>query len=199
MRARFTLGLLVASAATLTAAEPPAAPTGPGGLMSSGTRDGDPNQPAREKGLPAKGREAQKGEPPPNPLNAFLADWMTAKDYALLKPGLQSSGTTTVALPVGPKVSIAQPGSALFGTQASLLAAEPSPVPVAKPTENPYLQALNEPAPVVTVPLTPPAVPAAPSPAIAPALPIPPQPQSKIPEFAKPATDSKLFKPLKRF
>jgi hypothetical protein len=197
MRARLTLGLLVASAAALVAAEPPAAPAGPGSLLSAGRRDPDPSQPGRDKGLP-KGREAEKTQPPPNPLNAFLADWMTPKDYALLKPGLQSSGTSTVALPAGPKVSIAQPGSALFGNQASLLSSEASPAPVTKPTENPYLQALNEPAPVVTVPPTPPANPV-PAPAVAPALPVPPQPQSKIPEFAKPATDNKLFKPLKRF
>jgi hypothetical protein len=75
---------------------------------------------------------------------------------------------------------------------------------LAKPAENPYLQAMNEPPPVVNVPQVPPPTvsPLASSPTptmVAPAPATPPPPQSKIPEFAKPATDSKLFKPLKRF
>lgn len=144
-----------------------------------------------------------------NPLARYLGDWMTPQDYALLKPGLADSllsgafAKGPAALPavgsVGSLVSL--PANDL--TSASLAQVKPvfAP-PVAR--ENPYLQSLERQessgqifTPQPKLPAVAPA-PATPSPLFVPPPPVTP-PQSKIPEFAKPATDEKYFKPLKRF
>lgn len=147
-------------------------------------------------------------EPPPNPLNQFLASWMTPQDYALLKPGLETSSNTGPLAPTEAMLSVPSPAEISVATrsdlEASVRGADRSLLAPARPTENPYLQAFNEPVPFAgfTPPLPPIAAPSAPSPAptifVPPATPLPP-PQSKVPDFAKPAVDDKYFKPLKRF
>lgn len=151
-------------------------------------------------------RERKELDPTLNPLTKYLAGWMTPQDYALLKPGLQgvrsgdsAPGTGTSVSPfagelsgiVAPEVAIG-----LAGTN------KPAFVP-ATPHENPYLQAFNGPTSMPSPPAAPVApptsirsqVPAISTPSGLPAPPV----QAKIPDFVKPSTDEKYFKPLKRF
>jgi hypothetical protein len=141
-----------------------------------------------------------------NPLTAFLGEWMTPQDYALLKPGLTpgsdlASGLSPAA-GLNPANTVAGAGPTSEVWQgASAFKPMVSPPP---PRENPFLQSLQ---PDSQVPsgspvrnVVPPSVavpahraPIPPSPA-----PIPPA-RSKIPDFAKPPTDDKYFKQLNRF
>lgn len=152
----------------------------------------------------AETKDRREIEPPPNPLAPFLAGWMTAKDYALLKP-------TTSTTPETP-TTISIPGVNPVTTESMLAARPESRTPFrgegpagigTTPAENPYLSALSDPAPTIgamTVPS---------QPAVAPSQPVmppppryeppPPLPTVKIPDFAKPASDERYFKPLKRF
>jgi hypothetical protein len=201
MQVRLSLGWFVGFASALVAAEPPTVP-GPGEAQQKPLRRGEfvvpgPNDRAQrdENGM----KKAAPGQAVPNPLNSFLAEWMTARDYALLKPGLQSSGATAASLPTSPG---SEPAVSVI-----LPVTPKREVPAAKPGENPYLEILNEPSPAVAAPPSTVATnanPAVPSPAppvlLPPVPPTPaPAPQSKIPDFAKPATNDKYFKPLKRF
>jgi hypothetical protein len=142
-----------------------------------------------------------------NPLDRYLAGWMSPGDYALLKPGLTESGRAS-----GPGSSSSLP-SALGGTglpgapsMVGMLPGAPAPLVIPpSPRANPYLEILNGPAPA--------AVPApvvyAPPPVVTPApkVPVfaapPPAPidpaKSKVPDFVKPAQDEKYYKQLKRF
>lgn len=161
--------------------------------------------PEKRADASAEARERRETEPPPNPLAPFLAGWMTAQDYALLKP------TTTTNAGGAAVVSI--PGVNTTPANDSILAARTevrtpfrgdSPSGISPSSaENPYLAALNEAAPALgalTVPGQPAATPNLP---VAPPPPRyeppPPPPTVKIPDFAKPANDERYFKPLKRF
>lgn len=152
-------------------------------------------------------KEKKELDPTLNPLTRFLAGWMTPQDYALLKPGLQGSrpgessprSEARVSPFAGELSAIVAPDIAfgLAGTN------KPAFVPPT-PQENPYLQALNAPIspPSTSFPaLAPsPASPARiPAPTISSPPAVPAPGQAKIPEFAKPSTDDKYFKPLKRF
>lgn len=146
-----------------------------------------------------------------NPFSRYLGDWMTPRDYAVLKPALDvpmdsrtgAEGRSPPPLPMSPlPVGITTP-DASRGLPAAKLAAAPR--------ENPYLQA---PPPVASAAVTPPrttgnaASPAAsftpgvpvarPAATVAPAAPQPAT-RSQIPDFLKPARDEKYFKQLKRF
>jgi hypothetical protein len=144
-----------------------------------------------------------------NPLARHLGDWMTPTDFALLKPGLtESLGSVTTPKPtqtfgaVGSAINtLPAPGSeAMVGLLAPVQGSVTSRVP----RENPYLASLTPLAPSIP-PLVSIAKPGPPLPAPAPAIPsfpppaTSPSPQSKVPEFAKPLTDEKYFKQLKRF
>ncbi len=139
-----------------------------------------------------------------NPLNSFLGEWMTPQDYALLKPGLTPTaepGALPTASPVGTWGGSVAPGQALRDS-TFLNTAAPSAALPPTPRENPYLQSLRpeapapSPAPRTRVIETPPI-------ATRPAPTMPPTPvdvpTAKIPEFAKPSTDDRYFKQLKRF
>lgn len=141
-----------------------------------------------------------------NPLTRFLGDWMTPRDYAVLKPALddaatgRSNGRTDQSSP------------ALLGIDASVTettlgigsAGESSRLMPIVPRENPYLEGLQTPPPTIPTPqlFAPPSVRAVaptPAPMVSPAAAPTSAPKSKIPEFAKPAQDEKYFKQLKRF
>ena len=149
--------------------------------------------------------ERKELDPTLNPLTRFLSDWMTPKDYALLKPGLQGArageSSPRSEVPVAP---FAGELSGIVAPDIAIgLAGTNKPAFVAPtPQENPYLQAFNVPPSLSSTPVSLPA--AAPSPKIfaptvsAPAG-IPVSAPGRVPEFAKPMTDEKYFKPLKRF
>ena len=144
-----------------------------------------------------------------NPFSRHLADWMTANDYTLLMPGVAGS--------LGDAAGIkGAAGSGSIGSMATVIpirgvelmpgltGAMPTTLTRTAPRENPYLSSLIGPespaAAFATKSKTEMVAPAKPPvlPAISTLAPVPP-PQSKIPEFVKPATDEKYFKPLKRF
>ncbi|HVS52331.1 MAG TPA: hypothetical protein VHD62_08240 [Opitutaceae bacterium] len=135
-----------------------------------------------------------------NPLARYMGEWMTPQDFALLQPTLGNAkdGAGLAAAPALPGV-VGTSGEfdALDLTANFDRGAAKTSMPSA-PRENPFLPTLNAP-PAVAAPLPapPPAVSAptplfAPTPESAPAKPA-------IPDFAKPGTDEKYFKPLKRF
>lgn len=141
-----------------------------------------------------------------NPLAPYLAQWMTPQDYALLGTGIQrtADGGDLLARPN------AGGTSALVGSVGGISPAEiagtalpAKPVINTPPAENPYLQLLNAaPEPAVssvfpTAGITP--APAPPRPVYSPPAPAAPPPKPNVPDFLKPQTDEKYFKPLKRF
>ena len=170
------------------------------------SRDDNPDE-SEQKVRPSTVSKEDEAETPAviNPLASFLGDWMTPQDYALLKPGLAQSFDPSVNAksPTG----LSAPGIA--GNVGAVTdfafsgVGSPQP-PVAPPVtgENPYLQSLK---PDLSIPsiatrsnvVSPPPM-RAPIPMVAPPQSMPP-PQTKIPEFAKPPTDDRYFKQLKRF
>lgn len=138
-----------------------------------------------------------------NPLNDFLGTWITPRDYALLKPGLtpNDSGLGAKASALPSSIS----GTSVAGRLAELTRVGSASAAIAIPPsrENPYLQSLKTELPSAMPPtrrpidVAPIASPPRPPPVIVPS-PVPPS-QSKIPEFAKPTTDERYFKQLKRF
>lgn len=166
--------------------------------------DADGSEPRRASDSNTE-RERKAENAVANPLAGYLGAWMTPQDYALLKPGIdQAFGNAAgnsgnvLASPADPTTAFALPGNAGIGGANQ---AGPRGAPTT-PRENPYLAMLNPPVPAATpAPVTANALP----PPVAPsrALPAPPAPvpavKSSIPDFAKPATDEKYFKQLKRF
>jgi hypothetical protein len=135
---------------------------------------------------------------------------MTPQDYAVLKPGLADSlalgtggGRTSVmsgaGMPGGLS-SVAGSGLDDLGLQAGVK----PPFAAPAPRENPYLQTLTTPEPAVpTFAPTPKVAPMPPSPMMPRPVfgppPATPPPQSTIPDFAKPSTNEKYFRPQNRF
>lgn len=144
-----------------------------------------------------------------NPLTRFLGEWMTPRDYAMLKPALDESLSGRGSELAGTSPAGATLGvSGLSGSDATLSGAGGPGRGREIPRDNPYLQAMqNLPAPTgpallagaPNVTSLPAPAPVASPRAEAPAPPIVVPPKSKIPEFAKPAQDEKYFKQLKRF
>lgn len=142
-----------------------------------------------------------------NPLDRYLAGWMSPQDYALLKPGLTEAANggraggkdALSSLPQAPG-TMGLPGA---NTISALVPGAPAPLIAPPPPKaNPYLEALNAPAPIPAVTYVPPAVvtpaPKVPVFAAPPPAPIDPA-KSKLPDFVKPAQDEKYYKQLKRF
>ena len=143
---------------------------------------------------------------PFNPLDHFMADWLTPQDYAMLKKtnalAADRNGDTGSPSPLPTAVPAnGDLGTAFAGLGLEELAADKEAAAFAKaPIENPYLQAF-------AVPEAPPqptqSTPAMTSP-VAPSFLPPPAPEPAttkptLPDFVKPAIDDKYFKPLKRF
>lgn len=158
-------------------------------------------------------REKEMGEVA-NPLNRYLGEWLTSRDYAMLKPSLEdgaADGRTTVGLDpriaatLGPNsltTAMQTTGSAMGESATAIDAVRQAP-----PRENPFLDALHPVAnakPASAVPLPAPSAASVAPPIISSTVgpnspPLIAPPQSKIPDFAKPAQDEKYFKQLKRF
>lgn len=165
------------------------------------SRDGGPQRsPDDEKRRPEDGTVF-------NPLTPYLAGWMTPQDYALLGASLQkNAGPADTAHSVaGALTTTGLEGPATSINPASAAGIAPNKTGMAPPSrENPFLEALNSPPPA---PLPSPAGAAMqlPPPAPAPIMSAPPASapiapaKSKLPDFVKPQTDEKYFKPLKRF
>lgn len=139
-----------------------------------------------------------------NPLSQYMASWMTAQDYSMLRSGLDKpAGSPTDAVATPPAAGPDSGGlSALAGMGGGSLAApRTGGYSAVAPPDNPFLGGLSLPdAPPTTnvASATPPAV-LPPPPLVSPPPP-PQQPEhSTIPDFAKPSDDDKYFKPLKRF
>jgi len=151
-------------------------------------------------------REAKPAEPALNPLNQYMAGWMTPKDYALLRPGLGGDtapeaaagrGDTALAMP-GATGPVASGGGMDLGLGLSGNAVPSTGTPAAK--ENPFLQTFTPPlqSAATFAPSPEPTVsPNAPGVFTAPSEPPPMRP--KTPEIARPPDDAKYFKQLKRF
>lgn len=142
-----------------------------------------------------------------NPLDQYLAGWMSPQDYALLRRTLDSASASkrdeampgTLAADVSDAASLE---TVLAGLQVgpSVVSKERFPE---KAADNPYLQALAETDRARNA-LASSVAPAAPPPSLKSperVVPLPPEPTGKptVPDFAKPANDNKYFKPLKRF
>lgn len=140
-----------------------------------------------------------------NPLAPYLSQWMTAQDYALLGAGIQKTadGAESVgrAGSSGPSPVPGLTGGVAI-TDIVRPAASAKPAINAPPAENPYLQLLNAP-PAAPTPATASPVfvmPAARTPASTyTPPPAPPAPKPNVPDFLKPQSEEKYFKPLKRF
>lgn len=153
----------------------------------------------------AKGLDDGKRTAPPsvvNPFARYMSDWLSPQDYSLLNKTVdvaREANPSREAAPVTPSVSGIDPafsGLGLIGRPD-----EKPALPAVKPADNPYLQGFSVPDPVTLSSIPPPqAVPSVPPPAPAPP-PVfePPATKSSLPDFVKPATDDKYFKPLKRF
>jgi hypothetical protein len=183
----------------------------------TGEREGDLLEENRgEPGLAANEKEAAKIERErreqreedattavvANPLNGFLGSWMTPQDYALLKPGLTPPtdgglGPKVSPLPNSTNVPIPSGGLSDLSRTGSL----PPTTAISARRENPYLQSLKTEVPVTTTRRQNDVAPIAPPSRPPPAITTPPvvPPPSKIPEFAKPSSDDRYFKQLKRF
>lgn len=145
----------------------------------------------------------ERKAPPHNPLNQYLADWMTPGDYALLKPSANADVNGAMVrggLGSGPMESTLAV-SAATETMAALGRDKPAFTP--PPKENPYLQvlALPPPPPAVLAPVNGPSMPGPTQPASAAfSTSVSPMPApAKVPEFVRPLPDEKHFKQLKRF
>jgi hypothetical protein len=169
--------------------------------------DRDPREMADDGRQAARGdreerEDREQASAPVNPLNAYLGEWMTPQDYALLKPGLTSASVPgmaggVAALPGTLGATIPEGGlkDLSFGSPVAPANAFPQ-----APRENPYLQSLKPEMPLAgainrgrSIETTPVTVAPRQKPTIAPTPPVAP-PQSKIPEFAKPPTDDRYFK-----
>lgn len=141
-----------------------------------------------------------------NPFSRFLSSWMTPQDLALLQPGLTQNGSTQIDprlnSPSGStstSLGALPTANAVFGLVSNT---QPSP-PSTAPRENPYLSALTAPAAGSLPPI--PSAATAPSAPLATTVPVSVAPpptsptRSVIPDFARPMSDEKYFKQLKRF
>ncbi len=167
-----------------------------------------------EKSAAVEQKPMEEAAHPPhvvNPLQSYLAAWMTPQDFALLKPTGTHAEATAAGLPTPFGTSaIAESGEGLseFSVSDSGTNAPAVELPGAA-SVNPYLAAFatplnanapaTAPAPITTEPAFPPANPsslAAPQ-SSAPPTAVPPGDPAA--EFKKAQDDAKYFKQLKRF
>ncbi len=167
---------------------------------------GEPGEPRSERRSTDE-REPRSATAVSNPLTGYLGTWMTPQDFALLKPGIDQSAANS-AEPFGngaSNFSSVAPTLPTLGPDGLLGSSAASARPAAAaPRENPYLAMLNTvPSPAIAAPtaVSPTigsSAPSMPPSIIAPVVPKP-NPKSAVPDFAKPSTDEKYFKQLKRF
>jgi hypothetical protein len=141
-----------------------------------------------------------------NPLTRYLGDWMTPQDLALLKPGLAKSFDPGVDAKSFSSVNASELPLTLGGLNEFAFAGSSSSTPPGlspPPRENPYLESFKPDANGSGIPIRPSSISAPPVRAPIPnailSTPQTPPAPPRIPEFAKPPTDDKYFKQLKRF
>jgi hypothetical protein len=142
-----------------------------------------------------------------NPLAQYMSEWMTHRDYSLLKPSAEHTSASDlprpdagVGNPPGTDTGALAALAAMTGDNTPSTAAAYTPPPA---TENPFLANLALPE-VQSNPATvvPPPAPPAFTPPAQPDFTPPPSTDSEkssLPDFVKPNDDDKYFKPLKRF
>lgn len=199
------------------------------------------NRDDQRRGAPSKSAEQSAADrSASNPLNPFLADWMSSSDYTLLAArgtaagAVRETGSGPNGISAGPEwlatLGTSDLHSATAGRRPGTAGANPSrPAgPAATQPVNPFLAALEgagntgagkksastvggsprDARGVETVssaglglaaqPTLPATIGASSGPSfVAPASPTPTA--TPVPDFAKPKSDEKLFKPLKRF
>jgi hypothetical protein len=155
-----------------------------------------------------------KEAPPENPLNRYMGDWMTARDYTLLKPTADAGSNTRFDTPAfdplarsSPDAGMSLPGA--MPASRSLSSSAPMvPGGGGMARDNPYLQSLTLPAPGPAAPFAVDAGPAVVAPAGQPAATSSfgppasisdPKTSSPLQENLKRSDDAKYFPQLKRF
>ncbi|HWA10499.1 MAG TPA: hypothetical protein VG838_13720 [Opitutaceae bacterium] len=177
------------------------------GDAKTGGRATDPaEQGAAARQEPARSSVADVKDAP-NPLQGFMAGWMTPRDFNLLLKPDAPGGAPALAAPPGENpgqsfTSMSVPASAPGGLLPGLDA--PANPPVRAPVENPYLQPIalppSGPAMLDLGPPPPPVVMRPPPSAAAPE----PEPEKPAPAFTRPELqkrddDAKYFPQLKHF
>ncbi len=184
---------------------------------SEGRRDPETNgedRPGRE-GEQASSVREQEGNgrlPPPNPFAPYMQGWISPVDMPLLRPAWEVS---RVLPGPGAENGASEANTRFLGTQEDLarkpgasIATVKSPLggATSQTRENPYLTNLEngaagnaKPVALARPSVGPAAAYSSPSTSAAVPPPATPLPQSRIPDFVRPNTDDKYFKPLKRF
>lgn len=157
-------------------------------------------------------RTATASQPPDagtviNPLAGFLGEWMSPQDLALLKPGLSGIPAVPITRPLsGSPFGPTSGGMSAPGAESGGGMSPPGMLisrGLGTARENPFLQGLNPPVPSIPPVAVPPktvqSAPAAGPATSVPMSPPPPAGPSRTPEFARPTSDDRYFKPLKRF
>jgi hypothetical protein len=164
--------------------------------------DGSKSSEARERQSEEEERR-ERSRTTFDPMARFMADWLTPGDYALLRPAVSGNASTS-ALPGEPAPVASDLSAALesWSTGGAGGIGDPKvPLPGAKPADNPFLQFLTPPE-TPAAPLSPPVTfaPPPPAPLATPAAPVEERrPTSNLPDFVRPTSDDKYFKPLKKF
>ena len=178
----------------------------------SDARDKKPDDRAPDKDADAlstarqEPRDANKSiEPAGNPLDRYMASWMSPHDFSLLRPVL--AGDTTNFLSGRNETTLAGLDAGLGDTvHTDSLGLLPGGVPTtgipAPPRENPFLEGLTPP-PQTSLRLLPttmaPANATNPTSSLLAPAPQPPPAKALTPDFVKPRTDEKYYKQMKRF
>lgn len=163
--------------------------------------------------LPLPAEKERKGrESAPNPFTPYMQDWISPVDMALLRPALEQARRVTSGNITGDATDARirlEGGREEFGIRSDqplLPAKAPSGLTGGQPRGNPYLDILEKgpftasgPAPAPRPSVALPNLPSAAHTSLGPPPNPAPLPQSRIPEFVRPSTDDKYFKPLKRF
>lgn len=145
----------------------------------------------------------RKPAPSADPFARYMVDWLSPNDYALLHRtlgpgGVGSRETSNFNSSVPPMTESTLTSSINVLGESAPTNNSPGYLPN-KPVENPYLEAMTAP-PSASAPES--AASSVPVPVKT--QPIDPvqdfsAPKSRIPDFVKPASDEKYYKPLKRF
>jgi hypothetical protein len=145
---------------------------------------------------------AKQSDPELNPLSRFMVGWMTAQDYALLRPGMGVGAVADTVARGDPSLPVlsSNPRGADFGgkdSESGVIGMNYKSGAPAAPRENPFLQSLVLPAQPSGPAMLPPAPAGTPRAFVPPAE--PPSARPVTPDFARPSDDAKYFKQLKRF
>lgn len=178
------------------------------GKLDEKERGGKTSANSRGKPADAKDDDRPKSAPLPNPMDRYLSDWITPRDYALLKQADKSAAESSKADASAPVADVGSANSPAITLPTDLFGPDNAgkgagPVLVA-PRDNPYIEKLNVPSPGSNLAGPSQYLPPAKASSEAPAAPAftPPAPEAKPPsaiDRLKARDDSKYFPQLKRF